>query len=71
MQDWINAIQGEGKAWSNYEYSAALTETVLIGNLGVWAGGQRVEWDAKRMAAKGHPEMDVLLRPQYREGWEL
>ena len=40
---------------SNFpNYAGGLTETMLLGNLAVWAAatgkGQRVEWDAKNLA---------------------
>jgi hypothetical protein len=36
--EWVNAIKGEGKAKSNFpDYAGGLTETVLLGNLAVWA----------------------------------
>jgi hypothetical protein len=36
--EWVNAIRGEGKAKSNFpDYAGGLTETVLLGNLAVWA----------------------------------
>ena len=36
--EFANAIKGEGKAMSNFpDYSVGLTETVLLGNLAVWA----------------------------------
>lgn len=36
--EWVNAIKGEGKGMSNFpDYASGLTETVLLGNLAVWA----------------------------------
>jgi predicted dehydrogenase len=36
--EWVNAIKGEGQAMSNFPgYASGLTETVLLGNLAVWA----------------------------------
>ena len=36
--EWVNAIKGEGQAMSNFpNYASGLTETVLLGNLAVWA----------------------------------
>ena len=51
-------------------YSGPLTETILLGNLAVFAG-KKVEWDAKAMKAKGMPELDGMIRPVVREGWTL
>ena len=31
----------------------------------------RAEVDAKAMKVKGHPELDSVIRRDYREGWEV
>ena len=58
------------KAMSNFGYAGRLTETVLLGNLSVRAG-QKVEWDAKNLAAKNCPEAQQFIRREYRKGWTL
>jgi len=38
FQEFVNAIKGQGQAMSNFaNYAAPLAETVLLGNLAVWA----------------------------------
>lgn len=38
FEEWVEAIKGGTPAMSNFpDYSASLTETVLLGNLAVWA----------------------------------
>ena len=70
--EWVAAMKGGKPARSNFpDYSCLLTEMVVLGNLAVWADGPRLEWDAKKMAVKGAPEYDVLIKPEYRKGWEL
>jgi hypothetical protein len=57
---------------SNFpNYSGPLTETVLLGNLAIWANGPKVEWDAKRMTVKGTSEYDALIHPGFRRGWDV
>jgi hypothetical protein len=36
----------------------------------VWAG-KRVEWDARRLKATNAPEVEPLVKPAYRTGYEL
>ena len=56
---------------SNFpDYAGPLTETILLGNLAVWAG-TKVEWDAKDMKATNPPELDAIVRPHYRDGYTL
>lgn len=70
MAEFARAALGGKPARSNFpDYSGPLTETVLLGNLAIWADGPRLEWDAKRMEVKGNHEFDALIRPTYRTGF--
>lgn len=70
--EFVRAIMGGKLAGSDIPtVSAALTETVLLGNLAVWASGRRLEWDARAMRVMDAPELDGVIRPPYRKGWEL
>jgi len=72
MEELFRAVETGVPAIGNIPgYSGPLTETVLMGNLAVWADGPRVEWDAKRLRTKGTSEYDSLIKPAYRRGWEL
>jgi predicted dehydrogenase len=69
--EFARAIRGGEPAMSNFPgYAGPLTETVLLGNLAVWAG-KKVEWDAKNLRAVNAPELEPLIRPQYRKGYSL
>ena len=69
-EEWIRACKGGEPAMSNFEYGAALTETLLLGNLAILTG-QPITWDAKNMKAIGCPEADQYISREYREGWTL
>ena len=44
-------LDPKNRAMSNFpEYAGPLTETILLGNLAVWAEGKKIEWDAKKPA---------------------
>jgi len=32
--------------------------------------GTRLEWDSANLKVKGMPELDRLIRPEPRKGWE-
>lgn len=49
---------------------AALTETVLLGNIAYRVGG-RIEWDSKHMTAANTQQVERYLRRDYRQGWTL
>jgi len=76
--EFANAIKGGPEPTSNFaNYAGPLTETILLGNLAVWAApdpetpGKKIEWDAKKMEAKNAPEVASLITPTYREGYVL
>ena len=72
MAEFIRAAKGGKPARSNFpDYAGPLTETVLLGNLAIWANGPKLEWDARNMRVKGTNEFDSLIRPRYRSGWAL
>lgn len=72
FHELVRAIKTGVPAMSNFpDYAAPLTETVLLGNLAVWADGARVEWDAKRQRAHNLPDLSALVKPKYREGYSL
>ena len=68
--EWLDACKTGSATGSNFAYAAALTETILLGNLAVRVAG-KIEWDAVAMKAKNCPEADAILQPAYRPGWSL
>lgn len=71
FEEFIRAIKGGKAARSNFpEYAGPLTETILLGNLAVWAG-KKVEWDPKGLRAKNAPEVASIIRPKFRAGYSL
>lgn len=72
MAEFARAVLGGKAARSNFvEYSGPLTETVLLGNLAIWANGPRLEWDAKNLKVKGSTEFDSLIKPEFRPGFSV
>lgn len=76
FDEWHLSIIGERKrATSNFEnYAGPLTETILLGNLAVWAAkdgeGKKIEWDAQKLVATNAPEvMNVVNKETYRGDW--
>lgn len=72
MAEFFNAVAGGKPAVSNIpNYSGPLTETVLLGNLAIWANGPKLEWDARNMKVRGTDEFDSLIRPTFEPGWAV
>lgn len=71
FQEFVRAIQGGEPAMSNFpDYAGPLTETILLGNLAVWADGEKVGWDAKTLTPSDEKFME-LVKPTYRDGYSL
>ena len=73
FEEFARAISEGKPATSNFpDYAGPLTETILLGNLAVWAGnGVRVEWDAKNLKSTNLEEETAgLVKRAYRDGWE-
>ncbi|MCH8044955.1 MAG: Gfo/Idh/MocA family oxidoreductase [Planctomycetes bacterium] len=69
--EFARAIKGGPKARSSFDgYAGGLTETILLGNLAVWAG-KKIEWDAKNLKATNAPEVEIIIRKKYRKGFGL
>ncbi len=69
--EWANAIKGGPPAMSNFaDYSGGLTETILLGNLAVWAD-KKIEWDAKNLRATNAPEVAKIVNKDYRSGFGI
>ena len=76
FEEWVRAIKGEKPAMSNFpDYAGPLTETILLGNLAVWAAdkgeGKKIEWDAKNLKATNAPEVASIVKPEFLNGYEL
>lgn len=70
-QEWIQACKTRGETTCNFDYSGALAEAVLLGNVSYRAGGHRLEWDAENLQATNCPNAAQYIRREYREGWTL
>jgi hypothetical protein len=68
--EWLLACKTGSPTTCNFDYSGALTEAVLLGNV-AYRVGQRLEWDAAKLTAVNCPEAERFLRRAYRKGWEL
>jgi predicted dehydrogenase len=78
FQEFARAIKGGPPARSNFEnYAGPLTETILLGNLAVWAAnepgspGKKIEWDAKALKPTNAPEVELVVTPTYADGYKL
>jgi predicted dehydrogenase len=72
FEEWVRAIKGGEPAKSNFpDYAGPLTETILLGNLAVWADGKKIEWDAEKLEATNAPEVMHVVKKEYHNGYSI
>jgi predicted dehydrogenase len=69
-REWVEACKTGGATTCNFDYSGALTEAVLLGNVS-YRLGKPLTWDAKKLRAVNEAEAERFLRKEYRKGWSL
>lgn len=70
-REWLEAIRNGGTTTCNFDYSGALAETVLLGNVAFRAGGGKLQYDAKTGRISGNSAAEQWLGREYRRGWTL
>ncbi len=68
--EWIKACKDGSPTTCNFDYSGALSEAVLLGNV-AYRSGQPLEWDAKTLKAANCQAADKFITKKYRAGWEV
>ena len=68
--EWIQACKTGSPTTCNFDYSGALTEAVLLGNV-AYRAGERIEWDGEKCEVTNSKKANSLVRKEYRKGWEV
>ena len=58
---------GTGKALANFDYSAPLNETVLLGVVGGRFPGKKLLWDRDQMKFTNEPAANAFVQAEYRK----
>ncbi len=69
-REWIDACKTGSPTSCGFDYSGAVTETLLLGNI-AYRMSTSLQWDSAAMQFPNCPEADRLLRREYREGWAV
>lgn len=69
-REWTEACKSRGPTTCNFDYSGALAETVLLGNVS-YRAGHDFQWDAEKLEAVDCSAAAEFLRREYRQGWTL
>ncbi len=72
-EEWIQAIKNGTKSTTDFEYSAKLTETMLLGNIAIKLKDKNtiLEYDGKDGKFTNMDEANELLTKKYPQGWEM
>jgi hypothetical protein len=69
-REWLDAIEGKvNQGQSNFGLAGPMTETILLGVLAQRIPDTTLKWDADKMAIVDRPDLDKLIKRDYREGW--
>ncbi len=71
LDQWVAACKGGSAPAANFEAQAPVTETVLLGNLALRAGGEKLNWDSAGSRITNVAAANQLVNPPYRAGWTL
>jgi len=69
-EEWIQACKTGSPTTCNFNYSGALSEAVLLGNV-AFRSGEKLEWDAVALKVTNTRNADQFLQREYRKGWKL
>ena len=68
--EWIAACKSGAPTLCNFDYSGAVTESVLLGNI-AYRIGETLEWDAADLTFTNSSVANDYLRRVYRKGWQM
>ncbi len=68
--EWINAVKTGDPTTCNFEYSGALTESVLLG-VASYRSGETIEWNTEKLKVSNSEKAQQFIHKEYRKGWTL
>ena len=68
--EWVQACKTGSPTTCNFDYSGALTETVLLGIV-AFRAGEKLDWDAAALKARNSSKADAFVTKEYRKGFEV
>ncbi len=68
-REWIHAAKTGAPTLCNFDYSGALIENNLLGNV-AFRLGEEISWNAENLTATGLPDAERFIKKDYRKGWD-
>jgi hypothetical protein len=69
--EFAEAVLGNGQTSTPFDFSGALTESVLLGPLATRFPNTTLEWDGAKARFRNVREANRYLRRKYRKGWSV
>jgi hypothetical protein len=69
--DFLNKIKNGGRTASDFDYSARLTEIMLVGNVANLVRGQKLAYDFRTGRFTNSDKANALIKRDPRKGWEF
>ncbi len=68
---FVEAVMGNGKTSTSFDYAGPLTESVLLGPIATRFPKTTLEWNAAALKFKNSREATQHVRRRYRAGWKV
>jgi predicted dehydrogenase len=68
---FVEAVRGNGRTSTPFDYSGNLTESVLLGCLATRFTKSTLEWDAAKLQITNNKDANEHVRKRYRKRWEV
>lgn len=68
--EWVQACKTGSATTCNFDYSGALTETVLLGIV-AFRAGEKLQWNAAELTATNSTKAAEFVTKEYRAGFEV
>ncbi len=68
---FVDAVLGNGKTSTSFDYAGPLSETVLLGSLATRFPKTTLEWDSAKLSFSNKTEANQYLKRKYRRGWKV
>ena len=68
---FVEAVMGNGKTTTSFDYAGPLTEAVLLGPLATRFPKTTLEWNSAKLKFGNSPEANRHVRTPYRDGWKV
>jgi predicted dehydrogenase len=68
---FVEAVRGNGRTSTPFDYAGPLTESVLLGCLATRFVKSTLEWDSAKLQVTNNKDAHTHVRRRYRKGWEV